>query len=183
MARDPSVNATAPASRNRPISDKLFAAAAAGDGAVGQDGQAAGLLALGHAATAPSAGSSMAGWVSGRAASVVMPPAAAAIGGGGNGLTILETRLAQRGPHVDQSGAKDRAVRLDHRNAVGPAQRRAKILRSAHPAPADRPARQHRCRGCGRRENSVSGLIPSMAPRQHRPAPPYEPRPPSRPDP
>ena len=48
-------------------------------------------------------------------------------GSGGDRLAVLEARLAQGRPHIDQSGAQDRPIRLDDGGAIGPAQRRTEI--------------------------------------------------------
>ncbi len=139
MARLPSVKATAPASASKPKLGKLFAAAAGGDGAIGDDGEAAGLLAAGAQQT-HQRGVVDGGQGVGQGGERGDPAGGGGLRGGGDGFAVLVAGLAEGGAHVDQARAEDRAVLGNHRRTVRSAEARAEIGDPPVRGPADRRA-------------------------------------------
>ena len=121
MARRPSVKAAAPASRSRPQFGHLLAAAALGDGGVGQDRQASGgipaaaqqehqrrIIDGGHAVRQGGERGDAAG--------------SGGQGGGCDRLAVLKARFAQGHAHIHQAGAQDGALGVYRFGVVGAAQ-------------------------------------------------------------
>ncbi len=126
MARLPSVKATAPASRQQAELGELFAAAARGDGAIREDGQAAGLLATG-AQQAHQGGIVDRGQRIGKGGERGDAAGGGGLGGRGDGFAVLVAGLAQGGAHVHEAGAQDGTILGNHGRAVRPAQAGAEI--------------------------------------------------------